>query len=265
MFSGGKLYYFIALGIIFSSLFSPAVLAQKNLRDGLVLYLDFDEITGGNTFKDLSGKGNNGIIEGNLKSVNGKFGKAIENNGGVNFVRVKHNPILDPVDGKVSVSAWIYLSDQKDHSKIDWEHIILQWNDGPNEWTHHFALNYGKVSFIIADTNNSYKNAVGRTLIPVKEQHHVAGVADGKIIRVYLDGNEDGNIPYEKCNVMATDIGIACKTRGVFCGFNGIIDEVAIWNRSLSDQEIKQAMQGFMTPVDTFRKLTTTWGDIKLK
>ena len=28
-------------------------------------------------------------------------------------------------------------------------------------------------------------------------------------------------------------------------GFNGVIDEVQIWNKSLSDDEVKQAMKGF--------------------
>jgi len=254
---------FIVIGIAFSMLFSTAILAQAELLDGLVMYLSFDELDG-NAFSDLSGKGNDGVIEGSLDYVDGKFGKAIKNDGGVNFVRVAHDPSVNPVDNKSSVAAWIYLDDI-DHSVIDWEHIILHWNDEPNEWTYHFALNFGKTSFIIADTNNSFTNCVGATLVSVGEWHHVTGVADGETIRVYLDGQEDGSLAYTTCNVVATDIGIANKTRGVFCGFNGIIDEAMIWNRPLSGDEVQEAMAGVgTTSVDSSWKLTTTWGDIKV-
>ena len=46
---------------------------------------------------------------------------------------------------------------------------------------------------------------------------------------------------------------------------NGILDEVVIWNRALSDDEITQAMEGKLisAAVAPRGKLTTTWGTIK--
>ena len=45
--------------------------------------------------------------------------------------------------------------------------------------------------------------------------------------------------------------------------FNGIIDEVAVFNRVLSEAEIQRAMPGDILAVDANRKLSTTWGRLK--
>lgn len=259
------LVLFIVAGVVFSFSFSSAVFAE--LTDGLVMYLDFDELDG-DTFKDLSGKGNDGVVEGNLEYVDGKFGKkAIKTDGTRNFVRVKHNDSLDPVDGKVSVMAWINLSGEVDHSGTGYEQLILHWNDNPNEWTYHFAILNYKTDFIMVESDEDWQEAVGATSVPTDEWHHVAGVADGENVKVYLDGELDGTISYDgTCNVIATDIGISCKVRGSLGGVRGIVDETAIWNRPLSEQEIKQAMQGAITAsVTPSWKLATTWADIKVK
>jgi hypothetical protein len=46
---------------------------------------------------------------------------------------------------------------------------------------------------------------------------------------------------------------------------DGILDEVVIWNRTLSDDEIRKAMNGELVnaAVNTKGKLTATWGSIK--
>ena len=46
--------------------------------------------------------------------------------------------------------------------------------------------------------------------------------------------------------------------------FLGRIDEVRIWNRALSEDEVLAEMDiGMLTPVDPLGKLATTWGTLK--
>ena len=47
--------------------------------------------------------------------------------------------------------------------------------------------------------------------------------------------------------------------------FNGMIDEVCIWNKALSPDEIKLAMEGSLADAAVSRegKLSTTWGQVK--
>jgi hypothetical protein len=43
----------------------------------------------------------------------------------------------------------------------------------------------------------------------------------------------------------------------------GIIDEVRIWGKALSEKEIRDGMKGPIASVKTNRKLPVVWGDIK--
>lgn len=264
MYSRKSLLGLIITGVFFSLQFSFATFAE--LSEGLVMYLNFDELDG-DTFVDISGNGNDGVIQGNPEHVDGKYGMSIENNGAANLVRVKHDDSINPVDGKVTVMAWMNPTSGMDHAGFGYEQTILHWNDVPDEWTYHFGLHNGKVDFIMVESNGTWQQATGDTLVPTGEWHHVAGVADGNDVKVYLDGKLDGTVPYDgTCNVVATDIGIACKARGVVDGVRGIVDEAAIWNRPLSEEEVQQAMQGSITAsVDPSRKLATTWGDMKVE
>jgi len=47
--------------------------------------------------------------------------------------------------------------------------------------------------------------------------------------------------------------------------FNGIIDEVQVWNRALSEDEILQSMENLMdkAAIDASGKLSTTWAVVK--
>jgi hypothetical protein len=45
--------------------------------------------------------------------------------------------------------------------------------------------------------------------------------------------------------------------------FTGIIDEVAIFNRVLSEAEIQQVMNAMIMPVESVGKLAAAWGAIK--
>ena len=50
--------------------------------------------------------------------------------------------------------------------------------------------------------------------------------------------------------------------------FLGMIDEVRIWNRALSDEEINEQMEKGhfeISPVDPKSKLTITWGNLKVQ
>ena len=60
------------------------------------------------------------------------------------------------------------------------------------------------------------------------------------------------------------DIRIGCaKGEPEYAFEDGFIDEVAIWSRALSEDEIKSAAQGPLFSVSPKDKVATTWGYIK--
>lgn len=100
----------------------------------------------------------------------------------------------------------------------------------------------------------------------VKKWYHVAGNYDGETMKVYLDGKvlEKAEKAFNFVSENEADVRIGCaKDRPQYTFINGMIDDAAVWQRALSDEEIKQAMSGNLLAVSPSDKVATTWADIK--
>lgn len=81
----------------------------------------------------------------------------------------------------------------------------------------------------------------------------------------------DGEVTYseESGNPVAPAQNTSAVTIGTWGGeaWTGSVDEVRLWDRALSADEIKASMDqdatSFLTPVEPQGKLATTWGNIK--
>jgi len=109
----------------------------------------------------------------------------------------------------------------------------------------------------------------GKTVITDNKWHHLAFTYDGKMGRVYVDGNVETEKPYNKTPFHSTDpITIGVPNLDNANGLMGIIDEARISSVVRTEDEIKEAMnKGLATllGVETLGKLTTTWASVKNK
>ena len=107
--------------------------------------------------------------------------------------------------------------------------------------------------------------AIPHKMVP-KKWHHVAASYDGETMKIYVDGKVIGE-EKRKFNLAGdndADVRIGCvKDRAHVTFVNGSIDEAAVWQRALSDDEIKQAMEGNFLAVSPSDKVATTWADVK--
>jgi hypothetical protein len=90
--------------------------------------------------------------------------------------------------------------------------------------------------------NKANNLVTGHTVIKPKSWHHVVLVRDANKISVYLDGNTEREISGEIPSTVpegSTDVFLAGRNDG-FAGFEGKLDEVAIFDRALSGQEAHQ-------------------------
>ena len=56
----------------------------------------------------------------------------------------------------------------------------------------------------------------------------------------------------------------ACAQVAAHVMFKGVVDEVAFYNRALTEDEIQMAVKdAILSAVEPESKLSTTWGDIK--
>ena len=96
---------------------------------------------------------------------------------------------------------------------------------------------------------------IGKTEIPIGEWHHTAVSYDGTSWRLYVDGVLDaermaGATPRAD-SIQHFAIGTTMSSTGVPSGFlEGAIDEVRVWNRARTDEEIAGSMYSALAEGD---------------
>jgi hypothetical protein len=243
--------------------------AMGAVDPALVLFMPFEEGSG-ETTKDMSGKGNDGKLVGGLKWSNGKFGKALEFDGTSGYVLIQSSDSLQPDDSDFTIETWI----NADPSSVDWARVVDKF--------YGTGYCFGKVGAeltIGSEFGGNPNSFASVTPVFDKKWHHVAVVRDIKTIEgdvmaflyIYVDGkNESKTIPpnVKLRNLDTTPVRIGagdqCCAEGppedVAYFFKGIIDEVAIYRKALTEDEIKKDMsQGI--PVIAVKP--TTWAEVK--
>lgn len=124
--------------------------------------------------------------------------------------------------------------------------------------TGNIAANNSKLDLIIRAANGSttpLNHPVSSSAVFDNNWHHIAWVDNRGSVRLYIDGNLDGNnasfsyTPSGTYNFDRTAIG--ALMRNTAAGFfNGAIDDVGVWERPLSQAEVQNIMaNGVATPV----------------
>ena len=224
---------FFVFGVILVATASEA----KINTDSMVAAWFFDEGKGKDV-EDSSAHSNHGKIKGNPKWVAGKFGRALELDGGT-YVEVADNSSLDIVD---------YYSGDGNYF------LSTGCGGGPTQ-----------AKFGITSTNG-HTCGPASPVLKKDTWYHVAGVFDGKKLSVFIDGeleteqDQGGNITTSDWPIIiGSYAGLGYKS-------NAIIDELAVFNVALSKDDIRLLMKNGLNrilAVSAKRKLTSTWGRVK--
>lgn len=228
--------------------------------DSLVLYCPFEEGTGGET-EDISGNENTGTLVGEAKwTKDGKYGNAIEFNGGDAYVDLGNGDSLNIIGDQITLEAWI----KADTEFSDYEVIVSKYGGGETyAYQMWIATHKGKAATLSVWPSIPTTHVFGTNDIVDDEWHHVCGTYDGSKARIFVDGVLDNEIDAQGNIMLCPDnamIGRAARWNDRH--FKGIIDEVAIYNRALTGAEIKRDM-GRVAAVDKSGKLVTTWARLK--
>ena len=201
----------------------------------------FDEGNGDVT-EDASGHGNDGKFVGDPKWVEGRFGKALHLDGVDDYVDCGNAQILRV--GQGTMTAWLQIHTTNDSGMYA---VILPFDDTP-AWkapSRSFALGavQGGAKFWIAINGENKEFGSGR--LNLHQWHHMAITFDGVVRRGYLDGVEvfaytfRGEITYS--GAPSCVIGARRKDSPAE-HFNGLVDEVAIFNTVLTGDEVRAIM-----------------------
>ncbi|VVB58672.1 Concanavalin A-like lectin/glucanases superfamily protein [Candidatus Anstonella stagnisolia] len=214
------------------------VQGYPQLVQGLVGYWKFDEGSGA-AATDSRG-GNTGTLISSPSWVSGKSGTALQFNGADsgNYVQTS----LDIGDSNEKTFAgWFRFNTNRTYMVMVLDGINFDSNkycglitNGATVYLYQ-SYNGGASTFATSTPNLNYQGG---------GWHHVAGVIDrpGNSLKIYLDGAL--NVTYSDASIGSSTfynptgtVRIGGGTAGY--GFNGTIDEVMVFNRALSADEVR--------------------------
>ncbi len=221
---------------------------------GLVAAYSFNEGTG-STVTDLSGNNITGTIVGATWTTGGRYGNGLSFNGSTNYVDLG-NPAALQLTGSMTIEAWIKAA----ANPADDGQIVAK-SDGTAGWQFKTSPDTGPHTFGVgvSGVSGSLTQRYSTTVRSLNTWYHVAGVFDATsgTLSTYVNGVLDngtltgGPVPASQVN-RTVNVNIGRRTGGYY--FNGIIDEVRVYNRALSAAQIQSDMNtplGAQLPPDT--------------
>lgn len=220
---------------------------REPLSSGLLGYWPFNESLGDRA-ADLSSFGNPAELHNYLPSSvrwgPGRIGNALMLGGAKTgqYARVAEYP---KVEFQLSVSLWIWAD-----SAPPWGSILNNWNRTKAGQFHlGFIGDTGRVGLYMALANGSTPRLIDSAPLTLNAWHHLAFVADGLNLHLFRDGVEVDVEPYS--GFLSHDyigpmgIGVLLDEEGEHADplnpgyWEGKIDELTLWGRSLSSAEIR--------------------------
>ncbi|RLG28126.1 hypothetical protein DRO03_10600, partial [Methanosarcinales archaeon] len=248
----------------------PVGVQAQGADDGLVAEWHFDEGSG-SVLMDSSGNGNDGVIHG-ATWVEGRYGKALRFDGRGDFVEITPQSDVSAI-GDFTISVWTYLKDWKTQtaSNKDRQYVF----DGQSH-SKTVTSDFFRPGFGIVYDGNSYTEEIHNLILydynralELNTQMSLRGkwihnvfIRKGDMDYTYIGGQLISATYSSRFNVKSNEllnmqhnwfIGTFSGNnpnynRGVFnYGFYGIIDEVCIYNRALTADEIKTLYEGKQT------------------
>ncbi len=217
---------------------TPLAVEDGGGRDkSLVGYWSFDEGTGTIAY-DLSGNGNNGTLynfnwTATSGWVDGKVGKALSFDGVDDYVALPNSSVLNPSNA-ITVIAWVKSSNSSYYP--GWWQVVSNYNAYILGTSGYNNINMCFITVKPSQGSWGYGNC--SNIPDPANWHFFAGLDDGSQERFYVDGVFKNSISWS---------GSINNGGGLHLGhreccaeyFGGLIDEVRIYNRALSDNEIK--------------------------
>jgi fibronectin type 3 domain-containing protein len=205
---------------------------------GLVAAYGFDEGSGSST-ADQSGNGNVGSLSGTLWSTSGKFNNALSFNGSSARVNIADSATLRLTTG-MTLEAWVRPS-----ALGDWSTVILKERSGFYAHALYAATDNGRPStHVYTGGDNELR---GTSSLPLGAWTHLAGTYNGSTLSLYVNGVFAAARPATG-SIIANTGPLRIGGNAIWGEYyNGLIDEVRVYNRALSASEIQGDMDRSIT------------------
>lgn len=202
----------------------------KNQTGQLVAYYPFS-----GDAHDASGNGNNGTVQ-NAALVSDRAGKAnsaYSFNGIDSYVRVPNQPSLNFQNG-ITVSFWMKVG-----TFFEREAYPISHGNWENRWK--ISITNQRVRWTVK-SSGGIKDLDSRTKLALNTYYYVTAVYNGSDFEIYLNGELDAFTVFSGTILTTTidlTIGQVLPTNTSY-NFEGVLDEIRIYNYSLSIQDIQK-------------------------
>lgn len=145
-------------------------------------------------------------------------------NGTTAYVSVPNSTSIN-ITSAITVEAWV----KTNTSGGLINRIVSRYNDVNGGYI--LDLYQNKARFMVVQDANHVQYATGSTVLAPNVWYHLAGVADGSEIRVYVNGVKDGFLASSWVPYTGTDplyLGASPFQGVIYFPWNGLIDEVRV-------------------------------------
>ena len=284
---------FIGASFITTFLFIMILSASAAIDPNMILWFSFDEQLDGKQIEDLTGGGNNGKLKLGAKLTDVPE-EVYKGTGAVKFTNISAQVRVEPFKrmneyDENTYAFWIYI----------FSNTAKPWN-----WEHCGAVPCGEGRASILEKGNILEGAVkgwapgiliqekplaliyqfqdkggggvqgalgakgivgpggNGTEFEFKKWYHIAGVKKAAELIIYVNGKEQGRFPAPREFVQGEALLRIGGTRERSAHF--AMDEFSLYDRALTDKEVGLDAKGILLSVEPKRKLTTTWGRLKM-
>ncbi|MEV6982580.1 LamG-like jellyroll fold domain-containing protein, partial [Sphaerisporangium sp. NPDC051017] len=218
---------------------APAPLATQ---DGPVAAYGFN-VGSGTAVADDSGHSQAGTATDTTWATSGKFGKALSFNGTSSLVTIPDSPSLRLSDG-MTLMAWV------NPTVLDnWRQAILKEFSGGLSYAL-YASNGTQPNGWAVNTDGTEGSVDSTEDIPLNTWSHLALTYDGSKLAFYLNGAKTAETDFQG-TLRGDDGPLRIGGNGIWGEhFAGLIDEVRVYDRALSEAEIQSDKDTPVTPSD---------------
>jgi len=202
----------------------------SSLRSSLVLYYSFDRDEGGKV-TDKSGKRSDAVVRGAKYTSSGKRGGAYEFDGVQDLIEGSKDNALPTGRSPKTVSVWVKPQNVGG--------TILKYGNDSHVTAQGFCfIINGNWTIWLA---GYYTDVVSKGKLTQNEWNHLCVTYDSSTARIYINGRLDTSGKLSQSIPTGTNLQIGHNALSGNTGyFNGGIDELMVFNRALSDSEVKQ-------------------------
>jgi hypothetical protein len=201
-------------------------------RAGLLAW--YNGTTEGNTLRDQSGNANDGTLHGNCQQVSGgKIEQGIDFDGTDDYISL---PAAVSNCTDFTFAAWVYWRGGAAEMRL------FEFGSSTLKYLYLTPYVSAKIRFAITTSGSGGEQKVDVPMMPVRTWTHICVTVEGSVCRIFRDGTDRGGASNITLNPNDTEpstsyIGRSYQSKPYF---NGIMDEIVVFNRALVAAEIRE-------------------------